>query len=118
MSDLGGGSGVKRVAAVGPVTRVLANSLLPRQSVRAGDDTVCFGDSGSPAFLERDGVVEPVISAVLSGATAWCQGSYDPYYRIDQAEARGFVQCMIAHEDDPAAACRNCAAEAYFGLCD
>jgi hypothetical protein len=118
MSDLGGGSGVKRVAAVGPVSNVFANSLVPRQSVRKGDDTVCFGDSGSPLFLERDGVVEPVISAVLSGATNWCQGSWDPYYRIDQVQAQQFVQCVIAHQDDVAAACRECSAERYFGLCD
>ena len=118
MSDLGGGSGVKRIAEVGPITNVFGNSLIPRQSVRKGDDTVCFGDSGSPLFLERDGVVEPVISAVLSGATNWCQGSKDPYYRIDQPQARSFVQCVIAHQDDVAAACRECSAENYFGLCD
>lgn len=118
MSDLGGGSGVKRVAELGPISNVFRNSLIPRQSVRKGDDTVCFGDSGSPLFLERDGVVEPVISGVLSGATNWCQGSKDPYYRIDQAQARSFVQCVIAHEDDVAAACRGCSAENYFGLCD
>jgi len=118
MSDLGGGSGVKRIAEVGPITNVFRNSLIPRQSVRKGDDAVCFGDSGSPLFLERDGVVEPVISAVLSGATNWCQGSHDPYYRIDQAQAQSFVQCVIAHQDDVAAACRECSAENYFDLCD
>jgi hypothetical protein len=118
MSDLGGGSGIKRVAEVGPIANLFPNSLIPRQSVRKGDDTVCFGDSGSPLFLERDGVVEPVISALLSGATNWCQGSKDPYYRIDQAEAQSFVQCVIAHQDDVAAACRECSAEGYFGLCD
>ena len=118
MTDLGGGSGVKRIAAVGPVTNLFANSLLPRQDVRKGDDTVCFGDSGSPLFLVRDGVVEPVISAVLSGATNWCQGSKDPYYRIDQAAAHEFVQCVIARQDDVAAACRDCSAERYFELCE
>ena len=118
MTDLGGGSGVKRIAAVGPVTNVFANSLLPRQSVKQGDDTVCFGDSGSPLFLVREGVVEPVISAVLSGATNWCQGSKDPYYRIDQAAAHEFVQCVIARQDDVAAACRECSAERYFELCE
>lgn len=118
MSDLGGGSGVRRIAEVGPITNVFRNSLLPRQSVRKGDDTVCFGDSGSPLFLERYGVVEPVISAVLSGATNWCQGSKDPYYRIDQPQARSFLRCVIAHQDDVAAACRECSAENYFGLCD
>jgi len=118
MTDLGGGSGVKRIAAVGPVTNVFANSLLPRQDVKKGDDTVCFGDSGSPLFLVRDGVVEPVISAVLSGATNWCQGSKDPYYRIDQAAAHEFVQCVIERQDNVVAACRECAAEHYFELCE
>lgn len=118
MTDLGGGSGVKRIAAVGPVTNVFANSLLPRQDVKKGDDTVCFGDSGSPLFLVRDGVVEPVISAVLSGATNWCQGSKDPYYRMDQVAAHEFVQCVIGRQHDVRAACRACSAEHYFGLCE
>jgi hypothetical protein len=118
MTDLGGGSGVKRIAAVGPVTNVFANSLLPRQDVKKGDDTVCFGDSGSPLFLIRDGRVEPVISAVLSGATNWCQGSKDPYYRIDQAAAQEFVQCVIERQHDVGAACRECSAERYFELCE
>jgi hypothetical protein len=118
MTDLGGGSGVKRIAAVGPVTNVFANSLLPRQDVKKGDDTVCFGDSGSPLFLVRDGIVEPVISGVLSGATNWCQGSKDPYYRIDQSAAHEFVQCVIDRQDNVAEACRDCAAERYFELCE
>jgi hypothetical protein len=118
MTDLGGGSGVRRIARLGPIEIVKTNSLWPRQSVQKGDDTVCFGDSGSPLFLQRNGVVEPIVSAVLSGATNWCQGSKDPYYRIDQAEARDFVQCVVSHQDDVAAACRECGAESYFGLCD
>lgn len=116
--DLGGGNEVKRVARLGPVKNLFANSFVPRQDVKKGDDTVCFGDSGSPLFLERDGVVEPVISGVLSGATNWCQGSKDPYYRIDQRTAQEFLQCVIAHQDDVAAACRNCSAEAALGLCE
>jgi len=118
MSELGGGSGVRRIAEVGPIQTVHANALWPRQSVSKGDDTVCFGDSGSPLFLEMDGVVEPVISAVLSGATNWCQGSKDPYFRIDQATAHEFIQCIVDRQDDVKAACLACAAEAYFGLCD
>jgi hypothetical protein len=118
MTDLGGGNGVKRIAEVGPITHLFGNALLPRQDVRKGDNTVCFGDSGSPLFLVRDGSVEPVISAVLSGATNWCQGSKDPYYRMDRPEAHRFVQCVIEHQDDPAAACRSCSAERYFGICE
>ena len=118
MTDLGGGSGVRRIAQLGPIEVVKTNSLWPRQSVQKGDNTVCFGDSGSPLFLQRNGIVEPVVSGVLSGATNWCQGSKDPYYRIDQPAARDFIQCVVAHEDDVAAACRECSAEAYFGLCE
>jgi hypothetical protein len=118
MTDLGGGSGVRRIARLGPVEVVKPNAFWPRQSVSKGDDTVCFGDSGSPLFLVRAGRVEPVISAVLSGATNWCQGSKDPYYRIDQLPAQQFIQCVVAHQDDVAMACRECAAENYFGLCD
>jgi len=117
MTDLGGGSGVRRIARLGPVEVVKANAFWPRQSAKKGDNTVCFGDSGSPLFLERGGQVEPVISAVLSGATNWCQGSKDPFYRIDQLQAQQFIQCVVAHQDDVAAACRECAAESYFGLC-
>jgi hypothetical protein len=86
--------------------------------VQKGDNTVCFGDSGSPLFLQRNGIVEPVVSGVLSGATNWCQGSKDPYYRIDQPAARDFIQCVVTHQGDVATACRECSAEAYFGLCE
>jgi hypothetical protein len=118
MTDLGGGSGTRRIAKLGPIEVVKPNALWPRQSVQKGDDTVCFGDSGSPLFLERNGSVEPIVSAVLSGATNWCQGSKDPYYRIDQPAAQDFIQCVVTHQDDVVAACRECGAEAYFGLCE
>jgi hypothetical protein len=118
MSDLGGGNGTKRIAEVGPIANLYANSLVPRQDVGKGDDTVCFGDSGSPLFLVRDGVVEPVISAVLSGATNWCQGSRDPWYRIDQVEAQDFLACVVRNQQDAVQACRECSAEAALGLCD
>ncbi|MBX3702345.1 MAG: hypothetical protein KF822_01055 [Steroidobacteraceae bacterium] len=118
LTDLGGGNEVKRIARLGPIKNLFRNSLVPRQDIKKGDDVVCYGDSGSPLFLERNGVVEPAIAAVLSGATNWCQGSMDPYYRIDQREAQEFLQCVVAHQDDVGAACRNCSAEAGLGLCD
>ncbi|MDH3315739.1 MAG: trypsin-like serine protease [Gammaproteobacteria bacterium] len=118
MSDLGGGSGLRRIARLGPVQAVHANSLLPRQNVNQGDDTVCFGDSGSPLFLEIGGQVEPVISGVLSGWTNWCQGSKDPYYRIDQQSAHDFIDCIVSNQDDVKQACLTCSAERNFGLCD
>lgn len=106
MTDLGGGSGVRRIARLGPVEVVKANAFWPRQSVKKGDNTVCFGDSGAPLFLEQEVQVEPVISAVLSGATNWCQGSKDPYYRIDQSPAQQFIQCVVERQDDVAMACQ------------
>jgi hypothetical protein len=69
-------------------------------------------------FLERDGRVEPVISGVLSGATNWCQGSKDPYYRMDQEAAHDFLACVIERQDDVGRACRECSAERHFGLCE
>lgn len=118
MTDLGGGNGVKRVASLGPIVTVHANSFVPRQSTLLGDNAVCFGDSGSPAFLERNGQIDKTISAVLSGATNWCQGSKDPFYRIDQAEAQSFIHCVIANQDDVKRACNVCSAESILGLCD
>ncbi|HSS63356.1 MAG TPA: hypothetical protein VLS27_02920, partial [Gammaproteobacteria bacterium] len=118
MTDLGVGSGLRRIARLGPVQGVHPNSLLPRQDVSQGDDTVCFGDSGSPLFLELGGAVEPVISGVLSGWTNWCQGSKDPYYRIDQDSAHEFIDCVLTFQDDVKKACDLCSAEKNFGLCD
>ena len=118
MTDLGGGNGVKRIARLGPITTVHENSFVPRQSIRLGDNAVCFGDSGSATFLVVNGRVDKTISAVLSGATNWCQGSKDPYYRIDRPEAQSFIGCVIANQDDVKRACNECSAEARFGLCD
>jgi hypothetical protein len=114
----GGDSGVKRIARMGPIQSVHKNALWARQSPQKGDDSVCYGDSGSPLFLERDGVVEQIVSGVLSGWALWCQGSKDPYFRVDQATAHEFLQCVIENEDDVAQACRECSAENAFGLCD
>jgi hypothetical protein len=114
----GGDSGVKRIARVGPIQSVHDNSVWPRQSPQKGDDAVCYGDSGSPLFLERNGAVEQIVSGVLSGWALWCQGSKDPYFRVDQETAHEFLQCVIDNEDDPARACTECSAEAPLGLCE
>ena len=114
----GGDNGVKRIAHMGPIQSVNKNSLWPRQSPQKGDDAVCYGDSGSPLFLERDGVVEQIVSGVLSGWALWCQGSKDPYFRVDQETAHAFLQCVIDRQDDVARACRECSAENALGLCD
>lgn len=114
----GGDSGVKRIAYVGPIQSVHESSLWPRQSPQKGDDAVCYGDSGSPLFLQRDGRVEQIVSGVLSGWALWCQGSKDPWFRVDQASAHEFLQCVVEHQDDVARACRECSAENALGLCD
>jgi hypothetical protein len=114
----GGDSGVKRIARVGPIQSVHENSLWPRQSTQKGDDAVCYGDSGSALFLERNGVVEQRVLGVLSGWTLWCQGSKDPWFRVDQATAHEFLQCVIDNQDDVARACRECSAENTLGLCE
>src|SRR5688572_19303332 len=114
----GGDSGVKRIAHVGPIQSVHKNSLWPRQSPQKADDAVCYGDSGSPLFLERNGVVEQIVSGILSGWALWCQGSKDPYFRVDQETAHTFLQCVIDNEDDVAQACRECSAENAIGLCE
>ena len=114
----GGDNGVKRIARVGPIQSLHKNALWPRQSPQKGDDSVCYGDSGSPLFLERNGVVEQIVSGVLSGWALWCQGSKDPYFRVDQATAHEFLQCVIDNQDDVAQACRECSAENELGLCD
>jgi Trypsin len=114
----GGNNDTKRIARLGPIQSVHKNALWPRQSPQKGDDAVCYGDSGSPLFLERNGVVEQIVSGVLSGWALWCQGSKDPYFRVDQPTAHEFLQCVIDRQDDVAQACRECSAENALGLCD
>lgn len=114
----GGNNDTKRIARLGPIQSVHDNALWPRQSPQKGDDAVCYGDSGSPLFLERNGVVEQIVTGVLSGWTLWCQGSKDPYVRVDQATAHEFLQCVIDNQYDVAQACRECSAENALGLCD
>jgi hypothetical protein len=114
----GGNNDTKRIARLGPIQAVKKNSLWPRQSPQKGDDAVCYGDSGSPLFLVRNGAVEQIVSGVLSGWALWCQGSKDPYFRVDQATAHDFLQCVIKNQDDVARACRQCSAENALGLCE
>ena len=113
-----GNNDTKRIARLGPIQAVKKNSLWPRQSPQKGDDAVCYGDSGSPLFLERNGVVEQIVTGVLSGWALWCQGSKDPYFRVDQATAHEFLQCVIDRQNNVAQACRECSAENALGLCD
>jgi hypothetical protein len=95
--QLGGGSGVRRIANLGTIQTLNENSLSPSQQPNQGDNTLCFGDSGSPLFLDSNGdnQVEPIITGVLSGWTQWCQGSHDPYSRVDTDSARGFLDCVL-----------------------
>jgi hypothetical protein len=110
--QIDGGSGIRRIAALGDVQNLHQHSITPSQHANQGDDTVCYGDSGSPAFLDadHDGQVEPVITGILSGWTNWCQGSRDPYSRVDTALARGFLSCVLSATSHSAV--RACGAEA------
>jgi hypothetical protein len=112
------GSGMRRIADIGTIQNVHQRSIVPSQRPNQGDATVCYGDSGSPVFLDanRDGQLEPVIAGILSGWTNWCQGSHDPYSRVDTAEAGGFLDCVLGAAS--AAAVRACGAEAGIGELD
>jgi len=113
-----GGGHEKRIALLGPIQSVHQNAVWPRQDVLFGDNVVCFGDSGSPLFLVQDGQVNKAIAGVLTGWTSWCQGSMDPFYRIDQQTAHDFIQCVVDRQDHVKEACLECSAENNFGLCD
>jgi hypothetical protein len=112
------GSGVRRIADIGTIQNVHQRSVVPSQRPNQGDDTVCYGDSGSPLFLDsnRNGQIEPAIAGILSGWTNWCQGSHDPYSRVDTLQASEFLDCVL---DAPTlAAVRACGAEAEIDLID
>jgi len=95
--QLGGGSGVKRIANIGTIQTLHENSITPTQQPNQGDNVLCFGDSGSPLFLDSDsdGQADRAIVGVLSGWTNWCQGSNDPYSRIDTTSAQQFLSCVL-----------------------
>ena len=111
-----GDYGVRRIAELGGIRTITPTTIVPEQQNALGDDSVCYWDSGSPLFLERDGVVDRTIVGVLTGGALWCMGAYDPYQRVDIPPAREFLQC-VAQAPSPSEAC-ECGAEAALGLCE
>ncbi len=89
---------------------------MPTQQSSQGEGSVCFGDSGSPLFLnEANGNVNQTVSGVLTGWAQWCMGAEDPFARVDTREAVDFLNCIEAAssvED----ACK-CGIEDELGLC-
>jgi hypothetical protein len=112
------GSGVRRIADIGTVQNLHQRSIVPSQRPNQGDDTVCYGDSGSPLFLDadRNGQIEPAVAGILSGWTNWCQGSHDPYSRVDTLQAGAFLDCVLGAPT--LAAVRACGAEAAIVAID
>jgi hypothetical protein len=111
-----GDYGVRRIAELGGIRTITPTTIVPEQQNALGDDSVCYWDSGSPLFLERNGVVDRTIVGVLTGGALWCMGAYDPYQRVDIPAARDFLQC-VAQAPSPEVAC-ECGAEGTLGLCE
>lgn len=112
-----GDFGIRRIAEIGTVRQISRQTIVPTQQSARGEDSVCFGDSGSPLFLEgADGSVDPTVSGVLSGWARWCMGAFDPFSRVDTPEALRFLACVDAASTSREAC--ECGIEARLGLCD
>jgi hypothetical protein len=111
-----GDFGIRRIADIGTLRQISRQAIVPTQQSALGEDSVCFGDSGSPLFLrEADGSVDPTVSGVLSGWARWCMGAFDPFSRVDTWEAVSFLACVEA-ADTAQEAC-ECGIEDQLGLC-
>lgn len=111
-----GDYGVRRVAEVGTIRKITPTRITPTQNNARGEGSVCYWDSGSPLFVVRGGALERQVVGVLTGWTNWCQGSYDPYQRVDVDPAIDFLACVTG-ATSAEAACR-CGAEGALGFCD
>ena len=90
--------------------------MIPTQQSSRGEESVCFGDSGSPLFYrEADGNVNQTVSGVLTGWAQWCMGAHDPFARVDTLEAVSFLNC-IKTAGTVEEAC-ECGIEDELGLC-
>jgi len=63
---------------------------LQMTSYATGLGGVCFGDSGSPRFIQG----EPVIVAITTGGNGQCIGA-NYNYRLDTADARAFLDDFV-----------------------
>jgi hypothetical protein len=111
-----GDFGIRRIAEIGTLRGISSQTMLPTQQSALGEDSVCYGDSGSPLFLKRaDGTVDPTVSGVLTGWTQWCMGAFDPFARVDTLEAVSFLACVEAAGTTQQAC--ECGIEDRLGLC-
>jgi hypothetical protein len=109
--------GIRRIAQVGAIQMITPTRITPTQRNSQGEDSVCYWDSGSPLFLARNGVVEKaVVNGVLTGGALWCQGSWDPYQRLDIPSSLEFLSC-VRDARDADEACL-CGIEGELDLCD
>jgi hypothetical protein len=112
-----GDVGVRRLANVGTVRDLTSDWIVPTQRNTQGEDSLCYGDSGSPLF-RRDaatGAVVKQVIGVLTGGALWCMGANDPYQRVDTPSAVAFTSCLKAARSADEA-CR-CGVEDQLGLC-
>jgi hypothetical protein len=117
-TNFGGSSAFRRIADIGALQGVSGAWMTPTQNNARGEDSICFGDSGSPLFFGTYGDgVDQTVSGVLSwGASPWCKGAHDFYVRVDSPQAAGFMDCvMIANSVTEVC---KCGVEDRFGLCD
>lgn len=113
-----GSATFRRIADIGTLQGVSALWMTPTQNNARGEDSICFGDSGSPLFFGKFGdEVDQTVSGVLSwGASPWCKGAHDFYTRVDSPQAASFLSCVMT-ANSATEICR-CGIENKFGLCD
>ena len=111
-----GDFGIRRIADIGTLREITSQTIIPTQQSALGEDSVCYGDSGSPLFLRNaDGTVVQTVSGVLTGWAQWCIGAYDPFWRVDTLEAVGFFACVEGATTTQEAC--ECGIEDRLGLC-
>lgn len=113
-----GSRSFRRIADIGTLQGVSKLWMTPSEINALGEDSICFGDSGSPLFFGRFGDgVDQTVSGVLSwGASPWCKGAHDFYSRVDTPQAVRFISCVMT-ANSVTEVCK-CGIEDKFGLCD
>ena len=113
-----GNRNFRRISDIGTLQGVSKLWMTPTEINALGEDSICFGDSGSPLFFGRsDDEFDQTISGVLSwGASPWCKGAHDFYSRVDTPQAVRFISCVTT-ANSVTEVC-ECGIEDKFGLCD